>query len=49
MTNNSGSSYECLAFQPIYWSSNDTSNTKGQILEHNSVWDALCQPDLATQ
>lgn len=32
----------CHAFQPIRWSREDTVATARQILEHNAVWDSLC-------
>lgn len=38
----SGTGWECLAFEPIRWSSKDTQETISQIVEHNSVWQSLC-------
>lgn len=35
--------WECIAFEPIRWSNDDTQDTIGQILEHNSVWQGLCR------
>lgn len=35
----------CHAFQPITWSKSDTDQTIQQISAHNSVWDALCEPN----
>lgn len=39
----SGTGWECTAFEPIRWSDEDTRETTGQIMEHNSVWQALCR------
>ena len=39
----------CEAFRPITWVETDSAETLEQVIEHNSVWDALCgeaQPKL---
>jgi len=35
--------WHCETFRPINWSQNDTLKTKEQIVEHNAVWDSLCE------
>lgn len=35
----------CAAFQPVYWSEQDTAETIASVKEHNAVWAALCRPD----
>ena len=35
--------WECLAFQPVRWSSRDTVQTISQVKQHNAVWKELCQ------
>ena len=37
-----GGDWFCLAFRPIYWSSDDTTRTREQITEHNAAWEAVC-------
>jgi len=33
----------CTAFQPIYDSADDTAETQAQIVEHNAVYEELCE------
>ncbi|MGI9351967.1 MAG: hypothetical protein ACR2O3_10425 [Rhizobiaceae bacterium] len=32
----------CEGFRPITWSARDTTETINQIVEHNAVWESLC-------
>ena len=34
--------WHCIAYLPITWSNQDTSETVHQIKQHNAVWSALC-------
>ena len=33
----------CVAYEPIRYSREDSEETRGQIIEHNAAWDALCK------
>lgn len=35
-------SVACEAFQPIYWSKDDTLETAKQVRAHNAAWKSLC-------
>ncbi len=39
----------CSVYEPIYWSANDTRQTKEQVDKMNAVWKRLCVPKNGTK
>ncbi len=48
-TASGGTDVSCAAFEPIGWSSADTTATQREVREHNAAWSALCKTGAATR